>query len=145
MSHTICAGAYNIMKKTESTNPRPRGWKKAFLILLALIGGLVLSFLGFGLLWSGVAWHVQMIMVIPFLLLSYALCRWDKGAVDSCILIASGATPIALLMTQFRDTQGSHLMSVLVTLSWFIGILSGYYGNKMYPGSSKSEQDRTLP
>lgn len=132
------------MKKTESTNSRPRGWQKAALILSALIGGLVLSFLGFGLLWSGIAWHVQMIMVIPFLMLSYALCRWDKGTVDSCILIASGAAPIALLMTQFRDTQGSHLMSVLVTLSWFIGIISGYYCNKIYPESSKSEQNETL-
>lgn len=129
------------MKKPELTHPRPRGWKKALLMLLALFGGLALSFLGFGLLWSGIAWSVQMIMAIPFLLVSFALCRWDKGAVDSSILIASGAAPIAMLMFQFRDTHGSHLLPVLVTLSWFIGIISGYYCNKIFPESVKLKQD----
>ena len=51
----------------EVSNHRSH-WKTIRIILAALIGGFLLSFLGFGLLCSGIPWHTQLIMILPFLL-----------------------------------------------------------------------------
>ena len=116
-------------------------WKAMFIILTTLIGGFLLSFLGFGLLWSGIAWHVQLIMILPFLLLSYGVFRWSKGSIGSCAFIFIGAAPLGILISQFRDTNGSHLMPILVVFSWIIGILAGYYLGKLSRGTqSKSSE-----
>ena len=121
----------------EESNHRSN-WKAMLIILAALIGGFLLSFLGFGLLWSGIAWHVQLIMILPFLLLSYGVFRWSKGSTGSCAFILIGAAPLGILISQFRDTNGSHLMPVLVVFSWIIGILAGYYWGKL----SRSTQSK---
>jgi hypothetical protein len=113
-------------------------WEKALIVLLALIGGFLLSFIGFGALWSGISWNYQLLMFLPFLLLSFALTRWNKGRLDSCILIISGAAPLGTLIAQFRDNNDSHLMPILVVLSWLIGIISGYFLEKI-TGSNSSE------
>lgn len=117
-------------------------WKAMLIILVALIGGFLLSFLGFGLLWSGIAWHVQLIMILPFSLLSYAIFRWSNGTMMSCAFIFIGAAPLGMLIAQFRDTNGSHLMPILVVFSWVIGILAGYYLGKLSRDiQSKSSED----
>ncbi|WP_292994228.1 lysophosphatidic acid receptor [Nitrosomonas sp.] len=122
----------------EGSNHRSN-WKAMFIILTTLIGGFLLSFLGFGLLWSGIAWHVQLIMMLPFLLLSYGVFRWSKGSIGSCAFIFIGAAPLGILISQFRDTNGSHLMPILVVFSWVIGILAGYYWGKL----SRSTQSKS--
>lgn len=125
----------------EVSNYR-NSWKKVLTVLLALIGGFLLSFIGFGVLWSGILWHYQLMMFLPFLLLSFVLTRWSKGRLDSCILIICGAAPLGALMTQFRDSNDSHLMPILVVVSWLIGIISGYFLVKISPDpSSKSSKD----
>jgi len=117
-------------------------WKTMFIILAALIGGFLLSFLGFGLLWSGIPWHVQLIMILPFLLLSYGVFCWSKGSIGLCAFIFIGAAPLGILISQFRDTNGSHLMPILVVSSWIIGILAGYYWGKLSRTTeSKSSED----
>ena len=117
-------------------------WKAMLINLAALIGGFLLSFLGFGLLWSGIPWHVQLIMILPFLLLSYAVFRWSKGSIGSCAFIFVGAAPLGILISQFRDTNGSHLMPILVVFSWIIGILAGYYWGKISRDThSESSED----
>lgn len=121
----------------EESNHRSN-WKAMLIILVALIGGFLLSFLGYGLLWSGIAWHFQLIMLLPFLLLSYAVFRWSKGSTGSCAFILIGAAPLGILISQFRDTNGSHLMPILVVFSWIIGILAGYYWGKL----SRSTQSK---
>lgn len=119
-------------------------WKNALIALLALLGGFLLSFLGFGLLWSGIPWHFQLIMALPFLLLSYAVFRWSKESIGYCAFILIGAAPLGMLMTQFRDTNGSHLMPVLVVVSWFLGSIAGCYLGKLSRGvQSGSSQDIT--
>ena len=117
-------------------------WKAMLIILAGLTGGFLLSFLGFGLLWSGIAWHFQLIMILPFLLLTYSVFRWSKGSIGFCALIFIGAAPLGMLISQFRDTNGSHLMPILVVFSWIIGILSGYYWGKLSRAAeSKSAED----
>lgn len=106
-------------------------WKNLLIWISALGGGFLLSFLGFGLLWSGIAWAVQMVLALLFFTaLSYALSRWSQGAILPEILLVIGALPLGLLMMQFRDTSGSHLMPVLVVLSWLLGIAAGYFWGK---------------
>jgi hypothetical protein len=125
----------------EESNHRSN-WKAMLIILSALIGGFLLSFLGFGLLWSGIPWHVQLIMILPFLLLSYGVFRWSKGSMWSYAFIFIGAAPLGILISQFRDTNGSHLMPILVVFSWIIGILAGYYWGKLSQATeSESSED----
>ncbi|AEJ01105.1 lysophosphatidic acid receptor 2-like protein [Nitrosomonas sp. Is79A3] len=125
----------------EESNHRSN-WKAMLIILVALIGGFLLSFLGFGLLWSGIAWHVQLIMILPFSLLSYAIFRWSNGIMISCTFIFIGAAPLGILISQFRDTNGSHLMPILVVFSWIMGMLAGYYWGKLSRAAeSKSAED----
>ncbi|WP_090721028.1 lysophosphatidic acid receptor [Nitrosomonas sp. Nm166] len=120
-------------------------WKKILIILLALIGGFLLSFLGLGLLWSGIPWHYQVLMFFPFFLLSFALSRWSAGAITACIFILCGAAPLGALMVQFRDINNSHLMTSLIVLSWLIGIASGYFLAKVLLNSrSESSENITL-
>ena len=120
-------------------------WKNILIILFALAGGFLLSFLGFGLLWSGIPWHFQLIMAAPFLLLSYVVFRWSKGNIGFCAFALIGAAPLGMLMTQFRDTNGSHLMPVLVVVSWLLGSIAGcYLGKLSRNGQSGSSQDVTL-
>ncbi len=98
-----------------------------FIVLCALVNGFLLSFLGFGLLWSGISWYMQLVMALPFLLLSYAVYRWSKGVLGICVFILLGAAPLGVLITRFRDTNDSHLMPTLVVLSWVLGMLAGCY------------------
>lgn len=117
-------------------------WKNILIVLFALAGGFLLSFLGFGLLWSGIPWHFQLIMAVPFLLLSYAVFRWSKGNTGFCIFAFIGAAPLGMLMTQLRDTNGSHLMPTLVVVSWLLGLTAGCYLGKLSRGTqSGSSQD----
>jgi len=118
------------------------GWKKAGIVLLALVGGFLLSFLGFGLLWSGIPWHFQLLMFFPFLLLAWAISRWNDGTVDGCISILLGAAPLGILITRFRDNNDSHLMPVLMVVSWLIGVAAGYFLAKisMYSNLEPSEK-----
>lgn len=106
-------------------------WREMLIILLALAGGFLLSFLGFGLLWSGISWHMQLIMTLPFFLLSYGLYRWSNNATLSCVFILVGAAPLGLLITRFRDTNDSHLLPILIVSSWVIGIFAGFYFGKL--------------
>lgn len=102
-------------------------WKDLAILFSALIGGFLLSFLGFGLLWSGMLWHVQLIMVLPFALLSYVVTRWSKGKIGLCIFIFVGAAPLGILITQFRDNNDSHLMPILIVMGWLLGVILGYF------------------
>lgn len=120
-------------------------WKNILIVLFTLAGGFILSFLGFGLLWSGIPWHFQLIMALPFLMLSYAVFHWSKGNIGFCAFALIGAAPLGMLMTQFRDTNGSHLMPVLVVVSWLLGSIAGcYLGKLSRSGQSGSSQDVTL-
>lgn len=115
---------------------QPNPWKGLLIALAALGGGFLLSFLGFGLLWSGVAWAVQMVLALLFFTaLSYGLSRWSQGAILPEVLLVIGALPLGLLMMQFRDTNGSHLLPVTVVLSWLLGIAAGYLWGKWSRGA----------
>ncbi|NBQ69991.1 MAG: lysophosphatidic acid receptor [Nitrosomonadaceae bacterium] len=129
----------------EESNYRNH-WKTIFIILTALIGGFLLSFLGFGLLWSGIPWLVQLVMILPFLFLSYGILRWSRGAIGLCAFIGIGAAPLGLLIIQFRDTNGSHLMPILIVTGWLIGICAGCYWGKLSQKSSvNSSKDVVSP
>jgi hypothetical protein len=113
-------------------------WKEMLTILIALAGGFLLSFLGFGLLWSGISWPIQLIMILPFFLLSYGLFRWSNNATLSCAFVFIGAAPLGLLITRFRDTNDSHLLPILIVCGWALGILASFYFAKL---SQKSSAD----
>lgn len=110
---------------------RRSGWKTVLIALSALLGGFLLSFLTIVILWSGIPWLIQMIMFLPFLLLSFAIFKWSNESLLLCAFIVLGAAPLGILMVQFRDTNGSHLLPVMVVLSWIIGILAGCYLGKL--------------
>lgn len=119
-------------------------WKKVGIILLALIGGFFLSFLSFGLLWSGIPWHFQLLMIFPFLLLAWVVSRWNQGAIDGCVYIVLSAAPLGILITQFRDNNDSHLMPILIVVGWLMGITAGYFVAGMSAHSnSGSPEDMT--
>ncbi len=120
-------------------------WKKVGIILSALVGGFLLSFIGFGLLWSGISWYFQMLMLFPFLLLTWIVSRWNQGMIDSCICILCGAAPLGTLITQFRDTNDSHLMPILIVLCWLIGIASGYFLAKVSVNSTPASSEDITP
>lgn len=128
------------MKSNHRSN-----WKEMLTILSALVGGFLLSFLGFGLLWSGIPWHIQLIMILPFFLLSYVLYRWSNNVTMSCIFIFIGAAPLGLLITRFRDTNDSHLLPVLVVSGWIFGILAGFYFRKLTQKSPTDSSNNIAP
>ena len=126
----------------QEETTRQSHWKEVMMILMVLVSGFLLSFIGFGILWSGIAWHYQMLMFFPFLGLSWIVFRWRKGALDACVSLCLGAAPVGILMTQFRDTNGSHLMPILVVLTWILGVLGGYFLGKIsLDAQSKSTND----
>ncbi|MGE5640739.1 MAG: lysophosphatidic acid receptor, partial [Clostridia bacterium] len=94
--------------------------------IVAVAGGFGLSFVAFGLLWIGTPWHFQALMFVPFLLLAFAVTRTGPGDKVFALCIA-GALPLGLLLTLFRDKEGSHLMPILVVLAWLAGILAGHF------------------
>ena len=97
----------------------------------ALIGGFLLSFLALVALWSGIPWIVQIAIFLPFLLFSYTVFEWTNESWIICALILVGAMPLGILMMQFRDTNGSHLLPTLMVMSWIIGISAGCYLGKL--------------
>ena len=117
------------------------GWKKTGIALLALAGGFFLSFLGFGLLWSGIPWHFQLLMFFPFLLLTWVISRCNQGAVDGCVCILLGAAPLGILIMQFRDNNDSHLLPVLMVICWLIGVIAGFFLAKISVNSNSEPSD----
>jgi hypothetical protein len=55
-----------------------KNWPEGLLSIAAVGGGFALSLIGFGLLWIGTPWHYQMLMLLPFLFLSWAVTRTLK-------------------------------------------------------------------
>jgi len=103
----------------------------------AIAGGFVLSFLGFGLLWVGTPWEYQLLMVLPFLALSFAVTRIGSAGEQGCLLIVCGALPLGTVIPMFRDQNDSHAMSILIVCGWAAGIAAGYYlGKKWKPGTA---------
>lgn len=101
----------------------------------AIAGGFALSFLGFGLLWAGTPWEYQLLMVLPFLVLSFAVTRTGSAGNQAWLLIVCGALPLGMVIPMFRDKNDSHVMSVLIVCGWAAGIAAGYYlGKKGKPG-----------
>lgn len=93
--------------------------------IVALVGGFALSFLGLGVLWIGTPSPYQALMLIPFLLLAFAI-TWTGDVADRLfVLILVGAAPIGGVMTMFRDKNDSHLASILVVCTWLAGTLAG--------------------
>lgn len=97
--------------------------KQGFLVIAALLGGFILSFVGSGMLWVGAPWPYQLLMLFPFMLLAFAIKRFGGTALPMLI----GAIPIGTILVQGRDKDNSHLMPVLVVSAWVLGILLGHY------------------
>lgn len=96
--------------------------------MLALAGGFGLSFLALGLLWIGTPWPFQALMGVPFFVLTWLLARGAPGSANQLLtFVLTGAAPLGLLITQFRDKNDSHLNSVLIVVCWFAGAALGRY------------------
>lgn len=116
-------------------------WKTILIIVTALIGGFLLSFLGFSILASGIPWLVQLVMILPFMLLSLGIVRWSNGGIGFCAFIVMGAAPLGALIMQFRDTNGSHLMPILIVTGWLIGIFVGWYLGRLFRKTASDTSD----
>jgi hypothetical protein len=121
-----------LLKKPESPM---NSIKQLPLIILALAGGLILSFIGLGVLWAGASWPYQFGMFIPFLVLAFILARRSLTAAFS---VLAGAAPIAIILVQFRDNDDSHLMPILVVACWVVGTLLGHYLGRRYKAKPKA-------
>ena len=100
---------------------------KSLRMVAALAGGLLLSFLAFGLLWIGTPWPLQALMLVPFFLLAFAVAWTGEPGNAAGLTVAYGAAPLGAIMMMFRDKSDSHLMPILVVLSWLAGILAGHF------------------
>lgn len=94
-------------------------------VLHPVVLAFVLSILAFGLLALAMSWPVQLAMGVPFALVAYVLARRARDARRVAVSMLAGAAPLGLLFAQFRNAEGSHLMPVLVVLSWAGGIVVG--------------------
>lgn len=108
-----------------STPPDPqagaRALRRGALGAAGLATGFGLSFVALGLLWVGVPWGWQALMVVPCLGAAFVLCRCG-GAVSSLL---AGMLPIGALFVQFRDTSGSHASSVALVAAWGLAAWAG--------------------
>jgi hypothetical protein len=94
---------------------------------LSVAGGLVLSFLAFGVLWIGTPWKYQALMGVPFFLLTLATAWKDEdGGKRQLALVLAGAAPLGLLIMKFRDPSGSHVKPVLIVCAWAAGAALGW-------------------
>jgi hypothetical protein len=65
-------------------------------------------------------------MALPFCLLAFAITRSGKPPDKAFMGVIYGAAPLGLLITQFGDSQDSHLMPVLIVCAWLAGIVAGH-------------------
>ncbi len=101
----------------------------------ALSLGFGLSFVGLGLLWIAMAWVVQAAMALPYAAAAYGLGRWSGDPRRVATLLLVGLAPIGLLLTQFRNAEGSHLAPTLVVAAWVAGVLLGTWLARRRPAS----------
>lgn len=93
---------------------------------IAVIGGLLLSVVGLGLLWAGMPVRYQLLLGLPFLALAFVLGVYGPRRTRAFLFVMAGATPMALLLVQFRDRDDSHLAFVAVVAAWAAGCLAGH-------------------
>jgi hypothetical protein len=102
------------------------GLRGGLFAFIGLAGGFGLSFVGLGVLWIGTPRLYQLIVALPFLLLSWVVARFGGGPYPALPIIV-GAAPIGGLITMFRDKDDSHLTSVLVVSAWAVAVLAGQW------------------
>lgn len=95
--------------------------------LLGLVAAFAFSFLGFGLLWIGLPFPVQCGLSIPFAALAVVLARQLQNGTSAAAAIFVGAGPIGSMITLFRDKNDSHLLPILVVVSWAMGAALGIW------------------
>lgn len=105
--------------------------KPGLIIFLGVVGGFAASFLGLGLLWVGLKTPVQMCASILFFFLSFLVTKFLKNKITGFAAPVCGAAPIASLLVQFRDKEGSHLSPILVVATWGLAaFLGAWLGEK---------------
>ena len=103
-------------------------------LLLGIVFGFALSFLGYGLMWIGLNPALQGLNAFLFLALAYGVGRATRSYPATCLAVAAGAFPVAALLTQFRDKNDSHLVGILLAGSWIMGIaLGSWVGSRHRP------------
>lgn len=84
-------------------------------IALGILLGFTLSFLSFGILWTGINQWAQSVVTILFFILCYLLSRRVKNAMLGMMI---GAAPAGGIIMLFRDKNDSHLLGVSIVASW---------------------------
>jgi hypothetical protein len=88
-----------------------------------LSAGFGLSFLAFGLLWSGAPWTYQFLIAVPFTLAGYLIRRSGHTAYP----VLAGMLPVGALIVQVRDKNDSHAMPIALVCAWILAVLGGIY------------------
>jgi hypothetical protein len=91
--------------------------------LFAIVGGFLLSFAALGMLWIGQPLG-NIFVVAGYVLLAYVASHFREPK-RAALTSAVGAMPIAMMVVQFRDNVGSHLLPMVLAGSWFAGIALG--------------------
>lgn len=92
-----------------------------FWTVVGLLAGFGLSFGALGLLWIGVAWATQFLMLVPIGLAAFVVCRFGGAAFS----VPLGLLPLGSLLVQFRDAAGSHAMPIALVLGWGLAVALG--------------------
>ncbi len=97
--------------------------RQGILSVVGPVSGIALSCIALGVLWIGTPWPAQFLMCIPFFIAAYAITRLKADG----RFVLLGAAPVALLVVQFRDKEGSHAAPVLLVCAWAASILLGWH------------------
>jgi hypothetical protein len=92
-------------------------------LVLGVIGSLALSFLGAGLFWIGMP-SGQILVALLFMFFAYSVSHVSGKRVALLATLLPPA-PLAGLLVQFRDPNGSHLISIAIVLAWAAGAVIG--------------------
>lgn len=102
--------------------------------LIGIIIGFALSFLSFGILWSGINQWAQAAPPLLFFIAGYFLA---KKSVNALLHLYIGAAPLAGILVMFRDKEGSHALGIAIVLSWAIAAALGVKLSGKYKTSKK--------
>ncbi|MBY0515387.1 MAG: hypothetical protein K2P81_00660 [Bacteriovoracaceae bacterium] len=90
--------------------------------MILVFTGALLSFLNLGILWTGVNQWIQSTVALAFFLVSYYVTKNKKSQSFYMLL---GSAPLYLLLVQFRDKNGSHLLGITIIASSTLALLLG--------------------
>ena len=107
-------------------------------LAIAAILSFLNAFLGFGFVWIG-KFAGEALVAALFFVLAFVVGRY-AGRAMAFVVVGLPALPIALLIVQFRDNDGSHLGGIAIVLAWLLGIVLGTFAGGHFYRPAKQQR-----